>query len=305
MLPVLYLAIALDLTLGEPPLWIHPVVWSGKISERLIIPYKGRAYGVFLWSLSVLPILFLLSLIFFIPYDAVKLILAVVFLKTSFSIKMLYELVKRSAPVTEESRKYTQQLVRRNVYELDEGHVISAAIESLFESLVDGITAPLFWFLIFGFPGALLQRLANTMDSMVGYKTQELKDEGWFSATVDTVLNFIPARLTALFMIVSAFLLGIRVNGVLRAIKESRIESPNARYPITTAAVLLGVRLEKPGYYSVGNGELPKERDLIRALSLFRVTLILYLFCISVVYYYLYGLSLFSYPYGLIELVKR
>ncbi|BCU69396.1 cobalamin biosynthesis protein [Stygiolobus caldivivus] len=305
MLPVLYLAIALDLTLGEPPIWIHPVVWSGKISERLIIPYKGRAYGVFLWSFSVLPILFLLSLIFFIPCVAVELILAVVFLKTTFSIKMLYELVKRSAPVTEESRKYTQQLVRRNVYELDEGHVISAAIESLFESLVDGITAPLFWFLIFGFPGALLQRLANTMDSMVGYKTQELKDEGWFSATVDTVLNFIPARLTALFMILSAFLLGIRVNGVLRAIKESRIESPNARYPITTAAALLGVRLEKPGYYSVGDGELPKERDLIRALSLFKVTLLLYLFFISVVYYYLYGLSLFSYPYGLIELIKR
>ena len=304
MLPILYLAIALDLALGEPPTFIHPVVWCGKISEKLIVPYKGKAYGVFIWFISVIPILLPLSLIFLIPSIPVKLILAVLFLKTTFSIKMLYQLVKKSVPVTEESRKYTQQLVRRNVYELDEGHVISAAIESLFESLVDGITSPIFWFLLLGFPGAMLQRLANTMDSMVGYKTPELKNEGWFSARVDTILNYIPARLTSLFMLFSALILKMNVKGVKQALRNSGIESVNARYPITLAAVLLNVKLEKLGYYSVGYGDLPKEGDLFRALTLFKLTLFLYLLFISVVYYYLYGLSLLSYPYGLIELVK-
>ncbi|MEJ2780034.1 cobalamin biosynthesis protein [Stygiolobus sp. CP850M] len=304
MLPILYLAIALDLALGEPPLWLHPVVWSGKISERLIVPYKGKAYGILLWFVSVMPILVMLSLVFLIPIPSVKLILAIIFLKTTFSIKMLYTLVKKSAPVNEESRKYTQQLVRRNVYELDDGHVISAAIESLFESLVDGITSPLFWFLFLGFPGALLQRLSNTMDSMVGYKTPELIKQGWFSAKVDTLLNYIPARLTSLFMVISAYLMGIKVNGVFKEIRRSEIESINAKYPITAAAIILGVKLEKPGHYTVGKGNLPTENDLKRALKLFKLTLSLYLLIISIVYYYLYGLALFSYPYGLVELIK-
>ncbi|MEJ2777826.1 cobalamin biosynthesis protein [Stygiolobus sp. RP850M] len=304
MLPILYLAIALDLALGEPPLWLHPVVWSGKISERLIVPYKGKAYGILLWFVSVMPILVILSLVFLIPIPSVELILAIIFLKTTFSIKMLYTLVKKSAPVNEESRKYTQQLVRRNVYELDDGHVISAAIESLFESLVDGITSPLFWFLFLGFPGALLQRLSNTMDSMVGYKTPELIKQGWFSAKVDTLLNYIPARLTSLFMVISAYLMGIKVNGVFEEIRRSEIESINAKYPITAAAIILGVELEKPGYYTVGKGNLPTENDLKRALKLFKLTLSLYLLIISIVYYYLYGLALFSYPYGLVELIK-
>jgi adenosylcobinamide-phosphate synthase len=303
-LPILYLAIALDLALGEPPLWLHPVVWSGKISERLIVPYKGKAYGILLWFVSVMPILVMLSLVFLIPIPSVKLILAIIFLKTTFSIKMLYTLVKKSAPVNEESRKYTQQLVRRNVYELDDGHVISAAIESLFESLVDGITSPLFWFLFLGFPGALLQRLSNTMDSMVGYKTPELIKQGWFSAKVDTLLNYIPARLTSLFMVISAYLMGIKVNGVFKEIRRSEIESINAKYPITAAAIILGVKLEKPGHYTVGKGNLPTENDLKRALKLFKLTLSLYLLIISIVYYYLYGLALFSYPYGLVELIK-
>jgi len=304
LLPILYLAIALDLALGEPPLWLHPVVWSGKISERLIVPYKGKAYGILLWFVSVMPILVMLSLVFLIPIPSVKLILAIIFLKTTFSIKMLYTLVKKSAPVNEESRKYTQQLVRRNVYELDDGHVISAAIESLFESLVDGITSPLFWFLFLGFPGALLQRLSNTMDSMVGYKTPELIKQGWFSAKVDTLLNYIPARLTSLFMVISAYLMGIKVNGVFKEIRRSEIESINAKYPITAAAIILGVKLEKPGHYTVGKGNLPTENDLKRALKLFKLTLSLYLLIISIVYYYLYGLALFSYPYGLVELIK-
>jgi len=305
LLPLLYLSILFDLTLGEPPVIIHPVVWVGKISSRLIKPFSNRFYGIFFWIVSVVPILFILCIPLYFPWY-VELPLLVIFLKTTFSIKLLYSLVKKSTPVTTYSRSYSQQLVRRNVYELSEGHVRSAVIESLFESTVDGIISPIFWFLVLGYPGALLQRLANTMDSMVGYKTPEYREQGWFSAKLDTILNYIPARITALLMLLSAYLLGLRPKSTLRILKESKIESPNAKYPISFASSILNVRLEKIGFYNVGlNGwNLPEDNHVKIALNLFKVTLILFLAIFSILYYYLYGLSLFSYPYGFIELVN-
>jgi len=305
LLPILYIALLIDLTLGEPPLFLHPVVWVGKISEKLIKPYKGYLYGVLIWLISVAPILLILLIPFLIPFRIIQIILLGFFLKTSFSVKMLYQLVERSIKDKEKRREYAQQLVRRNVYEIDDPHVLSASIESLFESLVDGITSPFFWFLILGYPGAFLQRFANTMDSMVGYPTVELRKEGWFSAKVDTVLNYIPARLTAFFMLVSAYLLGYKPRNVIRNLKESRIQSVNAKYPISFASSILNVKLEKIGYYTAGEGELPNEKDGEKALRLFIVTLIIYILFISIVYYYLYGLAFLSYPYGFIELLKR
>ncbi|BFH72741.1 cobalamin biosynthesis protein [Sulfurisphaera javensis] len=301
MLPILYLAILLDLLIGEPPLFIHPVVWTGKISEKLIKPYRGYAYGIFIWITSVIPVLIFLLFPLYIPNKLIQIILLVLFLKTTFSIRLLYSLVRKSIPINLENRKYAQQLVRRNVYIIDDPHVASAVIESLFESLVDGITSPIFWFLILGYPGALLQRLANTMDSMVGYKTPELIKEGWFSAKVDTILNYIPARLTAILMLISAYLLGFKPRNTIETLKKSNIESINARYPISFASAILNVKLEKIGYYSVGGGNLPNENDVKIALKIFKVTLILFILMISIIYYYLYGLSFLSYPYGLIK----
>mgnify|MGYP001772503304 CR=1 FL=1 len=305
MLPILYIALLIDLTLGEPPLFLHPVVWVGKVSEKLIKPYKGYFYGVLIWVISVVPIQVALLIPLFIQLQIIQIVLLSFFLKTSFSVKMLYQVVKKSIKDKEKRRFYAQQLVRRNVYEIDDPHVLSASIESLFESLVDGITSPFFWFLILGYPGALLQRFANTMDSMVGYTTPELRKEGWFSAKVDTILNYIPARLTAFFMLISAYLLGYKPKNVIKNLKESKIQSVNAKYPISFASSILNVKLEKIGYYTVGEGELPNEKDGEKALKLFIVTLIVYTLFISVIYYYLYGLAFLSYPYGLIELLKR
>ena len=305
MLPILYIALLIDLTLGEPPLFLHPVVWVGKISGKLIKPYKGLPYGVLIWIISVVPILLILLVPLYIPFQIIQIILLSFSLKTSFSVKMLYQLVKKSIKEKEKRRFYAQQLVRRNVYEIDDPHVISASIESLFESLVDGITSPFFWFLILGYPGALLQRFANTMDSMVGYTTPELRKEGWFSAKVDTFLNYIPARLTAFFMLISAYLLGYKPRNIIQNLKENKIPSVNAKYPISFAASILNVKLEKIGYYTVGEGELPNEKDGEKALKLFIVTFVLYTLFVSIIYYYLYGLSFLSYPYGLIELLKR
>ncbi|MCY0850716.1 cobalamin biosynthesis protein [Sulfuracidifex metallicus] len=302
MLGVLILALLIDL-LGEPPIFLHPVVWTGKISERLIKPFKGRAYGVFIWTASVLPVLLLFTLLLSlnILYLA-KIIIAVYSLKISFSISMLYRLVKNS--VGENGKENAQQLVRRDLKKEDQGHVISAAIESLFESTVDGITSPIFWFIILGIPGALLQRLANTMDSMVGYKTPELEKEGWFSAKVDTVINYVPARLTFLFMILAGYLLNMNVRKCVENVRKTAIESMNARYPIPCSAGLLDVKLEKRGFYSENDSAtLPDEGKLKDALMLFRVTLFIFMTFALAVDYCLYGLSLLGYPYGILELI--
>jgi len=302
MLGVLILALLIDL-LGEPPIFIHPVVWTGKISERLIKPFKGRAYGVFIWTASVLPVLLVFTVLLSlnVPY-LVKIIIAVYSLKISFSISMLYRLVKNS--VGENGKENAQQLVRRDLKKEDQGHVISAAIESLFESTVDGITSPIFWFILLGIPGALLQRLANTMDSMVGYKTPELEKEGWFSAKVDTVINYVPARLTFLFMILAGYLLNMNVRKCVKNARKTTIESINARYPISCSAGLLDVKLEKRGFYSENDdANLPDEGKLKDALMLFRVTLFIFMTFALAVDYCLYGLSLLGYPYGILELI--
>ncbi|EWG07427.1 MAG: cobalamin biosynthesis protein CobD [Candidatus Aramenus sulfurataquae] len=301
MLLVLLASLVWDLALGEPPTLVHPVVITGKISERLIKPNRGYVYGVFLWFASVLPVLIPASLVPLVPFSPLKFLILAFVLKTTFSIKMLYDIVSRSVNLDESSRYLVQQIVRRDLSREDKGHIASAAIESLFESFVDGISSPLFWFLLLGVPGAMLQRLANTMDSMVGYKTPDLKREGFFSAKVDTLLNYVPARISALIILFSALILRYNVRGFRRILRESGIESVNARYPISAAATALGVKLEKRGYYTVGTGELPGEREMKKALKLFKLSLALYLLLLLVVYYCLYGLSLLGFPYGLLK----
>ncbi len=301
MLPIFIAALFWDLILGEPPIYIHPVVLTGKISEKLIKPYKGYIYGIFVWLLSVIPVLILFILPLYIPVLIIKFILLAFVLKTTFSIRMLYKIVYKSSNLDENSRYIVQQIVRRDLTKEDNGHIASAAIESLFESFVDGISSPLFWFLLLGIPGALLQRLSNTMDSMVGYKTSELKKEGFFSAKVDTILNYIPARISIVFMILAGIMIRLKVKNIVYTVKSSSIESINARYPISAAAYLLGVKLEKRGSYSVGNGSLPNSNDIKRALKLFKITTFLYISLILIIYYCLYGISFFSFPYGFIK----
>ncbi len=301
MLFVFIAALFWDLILGEPPVYIHPVVLTGKISERLIKPYKGYLYGVYIWLLSVIPILILFMLPLYIPFAIIKFILLTLVLKTTFSIGMLYKIVSKSSNLDEKSKYLIQQIVRRDLSKEDSGHIASAAIESLFESFVDGISSPLFWFLILGIFGSLLQRLSNTMDSMVGYKTEELKKEGFFSAKMDTVLNYIPARISIFFMILAGIIMKLKIRGLFTAIKNSTIESINARYPISAAAYLLGVKLEKRGFYTVGDGNLPNSSDIKRALKLFRITTLLYISLVLIVYYCLYGISFFSFPYGFVK----
>ncbi len=256
---------------------IHPVHTSFILARMLGKKYSSKLRGILTWIFVVSIHIVLYSLILYVSWRiSIYLWIAIsaYILKLSFSLRLLLDIIGNIQSCLlkgdlDGARRWTQIIVRRDVYELDKPHVISAAIESLGESIVDGFISPLFWYMFLGPIGALMQRLANTMDSALGYKTPEYIDVGWFSAKIDTIINYVPARITALLYLVIC--LAYRNCNLHRAYMIWRkyhgaTESFNAGHPISALAGLIGARLEKPGHYNIGvEHPLPGSRHLYLA----------------------------------------
>ncbi len=280
----LALALLLDYVYPEHRgilLKIHPVHTCFFMARRLGKPYSSRARGVATWfactAAHIAPYALLLLIAYRINTLATILVCAYI-AKVSMSVALLVNIVSEAREAMErgdwgKARSLVQLIVRRDVSKLSEGHVVSAAIESLAESLVDGFLSPLLYFLALGPLASLFQRIANTLDGALGYKTPEYRDVGWFSAKVDTVLNFVPARLLALSIALSGAILGLDWRRCLRTWLRYRgaTESVNAGHPMSAMAGILGVKLEKPGFYTLGEGPLPTPRDLGKAIEVARV----------------------------------
>jgi len=286
ILMIFALAAAIDLALGDPPDAFHPVAWMGKVIgllERvgLKLGVAGQfVYGIlmtiFTTALFVLPVYFLLAYL----HDfnrIVFIIVAAVLLKMTFSIRGLRRAALRIKGLLEDddlekTRFELRALVSRNTAALSRPLLASAATESVAEGTGDGLVAPLFYFLILGVPGAIGYRVVNTLDSMIGYhgKYEHL---GKFAARADDVLNFIPARLAALLIILSAALKKSgRQSWATARRQHTRTESPNAGLPMSAMAGALGVRLEKPGHYVLGDGGAePGPETIGQAVGLFQV----------------------------------
>lgn len=265
---------------------IHPVHTCFIMASALVRPCAGRPYGVLLALACLSAHMGPAALAMYLasqaprPWDALLTIVTGSWiLKTSFSLKLQIDIglnVYRHAAKGDwaGARHWAQQMVRRDVRKLDEEHVLSAAIESQAESLVDGIVSPLFYYPFLGVLGPLLQRLANTLDGAVGYRTPELEKQGWFSARLDTALNYIPARLAALYIAVSSMILGYDWRGSLRIWMRDRgkTESLNAGHPMSAMAGALGIRLEKVGSYALGDRLRPIEPgDVLRTVKIVAV----------------------------------
>ena len=247
---------------GGLSLAAHPVHTSYVMAVKLGKRYSSRLRGVLTWLSVVLLHLTAYGLTLYLAsrvHRVVWVLTSAYILKVSAPLRLLVDTVERCADCLASgdlncARFWAQQVVRRNVYELDEEHVASAAVESLAESLVDGYTSPLLYYALLGPLGALLQRLANTLDGALGFRYGGYEDVGWFSAKVDTVLNYLPARLTAVLLVLLAPLAG---GSLLHAYRTwvafwGSTESVNAGHPMSAMAGVLGVRLEKVGYYSLG-----------------------------------------------------
>lgn len=265
---ILLIALVIDLVLGEPHRSIHPVVWMGKaisISERWGTgrsPFTQFTYGAVITLL--ISGMFTVGVFFFLFYlrnwhTAAYVIAGAWLLKSTFSLKELYKTVLRFknyllSEKPDDAKCALRSLVSRDTDDLTEPQMVSAAVESVAENISDSFVAPLFYFLLFGVPGAVAYRAINTLDSMVGYhgKYEYL---GKFASQLDDIFNYIPARTTALLIILASFISGRGfINSWQTAFSEhSNTESPNAGWPMAATAGALNVQLEKKGYYKLGN----------------------------------------------------
>ena len=177
-----------------------------------------------------------------------------------------------------EARRWLPYIVRRDPNTLNERQITSAAVESIAESTTDGITAPFFFFAIFGVPGAFAYRVVNTLDSMVGYKNAGKHQHRMVQRKLDTITNYIPARLTAYLMVAASYLLRENWRESWRILKrdKSKTVSVNAGWTISAMAGALDTQLEKPGHYALGDDHGITPQHIDRALRVMTVTAVLF-----------------------------
>lgn len=266
---ILVLAVVLDLLFSEPPEKIHPVVWIGKIvalAEKPGLKIKKHTtqfiYGalatLFVTALFAVPAFFLLD--FLKEFNQIIYVLVAAWLlKTTFCIRVLRKTATDvrhllSSEKIEESRSELKALVSRDPSKLGKEKIISGVVESVGESTGDSFVSPLFYFMLFGVTGAIVYRVVNTFDSMVGYRGK-YEYLGKLAARLDDVLNYIPARLTALFIIIGATLRGFSSGSAFKIARRdhSKTSSPNAGWPMAAMAGALSVQLEKPEQYILGD----------------------------------------------------
>jgi adenosylcobinamide-phosphate synthase len=183
-----------------------------------------------------------------------------------------------------------KSLVSRDTTQLSQSQVISAAVESSAENICDSFVAPLFYFLILGVPAAIAYRIINTFDTMIGYH-ERWEYLGKFSARLDDVANFIPARLTALIIVLAALICRKNISQAWHIMlrDHKKTESPNAGWTMSAIAGALEVQLEKAGHYKLGDNHLALSLNTIDASrQIIAVTAIIWcsLFILAEVVYF-------------------
>ena len=301
---VIGLAILLDLTFGDPKNRYHPTAWIGNLIGIITTRMKNENYilekfgGIFIVLIPVcISVIVLSSLNFSIDLISVEslsilisIISGIVLFKMTIAIKgmekhalaVLDSIQKNNL---DQARTNLSMIVKRNTKNLDKNHILSGTLESLSENIVDGITGPMFYFAIFGLPGAFVYRIINTVDSMVGYKTQMFKNLGWFGANCDNILNYIPSRLTGLTIVLGSMLLGDDWKNCYEIFKRDgkKTDSPNAGYPMAAFAGALGTKFEKLEHYSLGTGGNEITSKKVKdAITLMKVTSLLFFGIVSV-----------------------
>lgn len=258
------LALVLDVCLGDPRWMPHPVRlmgWFALRCERLtrgIIPNEKLA--------GIITVVMVLTSTGFAGWVVVRLagmwhpelvtVISVLIMYTCFAGRDLVvhsrnvysALEADDLPV---AQKRVGMIVGRDTAALDRSGVARACVESVAESTVDGVTAPLFWAIIGGPIGVLLYKAVNTMDSIFGYKNERYLHFGWAVARFDDLVNFFPARLSGLLMVVAAMLLRLRASEAWRIFRRDRLQhaSPNAGHTEAAVAGALGLQFGGENYY--------------------------------------------------------
>ena len=247
----------LDLLIGDPARLPHPIVWFGKMiafgEHRLNKGFHRKLKGALMTVILILLVFVLTCLLrhylslstyhLSLVFDAIIIFYCLAGTTLIREVRAVFLALDRSL---EEGRKQVARIVGRDTSELSAQEVRTAALETLAENLSDGVIAPLFWLALLGTPGMLAYKMVNTLDSMIGYKTERYKDFGCWAAHIDDIANYIPARLTAFLMIIVSGkpkLFGfVWRNGRCHA-------SPNSGYPEAALAGILNCRFGGPHTY--------------------------------------------------------
>ncbi|MDY6257346.1 MAG: adenosylcobinamide-phosphate synthase CbiB [Bacteroidaceae bacterium] len=258
----------LDLLLGDPQWMPHPVVWFGKMisfGEKHLNKGKHRKLKGALLSLFFVTFVFVVTWallymasllagnfdfsLFTLHFSLSTLLSSLIIFYCLAGTTLIREVRQTFLAVDrslKEGRKQVARIVGRDTSELSAQEIRTAALETLAENLSDGVIAPLFWLTIGGVPGMLAYKMVNTLDSMIGYKTDRYKDFGCFAAHLDDVANYIPARLTAFLMVLASGRFTL-----LKFVAQygPRHASPNSGYPEAALAGILGCRFGGPHTY--------------------------------------------------------
>lgn len=303
ILLALLFSLAIDVIIGELPAKVHPVVIMGSIInffKKIYIKITNKISGLLLVVSTVVVISIILYVLYtvFSLNDYLLFLAFAILLSSTFSVNMLLKTASDVKNDLDESidkaRMSVSYLVSRSTDELTEGFIVSAVIESLTENITDSYVAPIFYYAIFSiiimitpFKDHLyflllilmLYRLFNTLDAMVGYKTEELKDIGFFAAKIDDILNYIPSRIAGIYVVISAYLLTLNgKNSFKIMMRDARnCPSPNSGYTMATTAGALDIQLIKKDTYVLGdaNKEINKD-DITKAVNLSKLTIILF-----------------------------
>ena len=305
----LLFSLAIDVIFGELPTKVHPVVIIGSIItffKNIFINIKNRFSGLLLVICSGISVSVRLLILYVICQVNIILLFIVfaILLSSTYSINMLLKTAIDVKDDLDESidkaRKSVSYLVSRNTGELTESFIVSAVIESLTENITDSYVAPIFYYTIFGiiiliwpFNNQLfylllipmLYRMFNTLDAMVGYKTDELSDIGFVPAKIDDILNYIPSRIAGIYVVISAYLLKLNGKNSYKIMRRDarKCPSPNSGYTMATTAGALDIQLVKKDTYVLGdvNKEIDKE-DITKAVNLSKLTIILFTFTVLI-----------------------
>lgn len=294
---ILLLALLLDHLIGEPPVRYHPLVFFGRLAERVerFIRHwkwtkaKPTFGGLLGWLLlAVSPGILLWQVLHFLP-EILAGVLECLVLYFAIGWKSLRQHARDVfMPLSQGdvalARQKVGKIVSRDTNALDQQGIVNATIESVLENGSDGVLAAIFWFLLFGAPGVLVYRFANTLDAMWGYKSKQYLHFGRVAAKMDDYLNWIPARLTAIsYAFVGRF--STAVNAMFS--QGPLTESPNAGWVMAAGAGALGIRLGGPVVYQgerverpvLGSGSEATVEDINHAVALLRRALVLWVLC--------------------------
>ncbi|MBE6503011.1 MAG: cobalamin biosynthesis protein [Methanobrevibacter sp.] len=297
----LIFSLIVDTIIGELPSKIHPVVIMGSIItffKKYLIKIKSKISGLLLILTTTCIICFILYLfnLLYCFNDIIYYIIFILLLSSTYSIKMLLETATNVEDDLndgiDKARKSVSYLVSRNTDELTESFIVSATIESLTENITDSFVAPVFYYFIvclitlsfntnfiYLLLIPMLYRLYNTLDAMVGYETDELKNIGYFPAKLDDLLNYIPSRIAGIYVVLSAYLLKLDGKNAFKIMmRDARnCPSPNSGFTMASTAGALNIQLNKKDTYILGDSNKDiVSSDISKAVKLSKLSIILF-----------------------------